>query len=146
MRSLAVEAQRDESIRQLAEQIVKGVWPQDYLSEYAAILNWVRRNIRYTRDPRTIEQVQTPRATWQAHAGDCDDMAVLISTLVGVLGGQTRFVAGAFKQGGMEALSHVWCEAYDPATGKWVVLDPVPGRAVGRMLSRTVSRLAAPAV
>jgi transglutaminase-like putative cysteine protease len=122
----------DASIRAFAEEIVRNIWRHDYLSEYAAVLNWCRRNIRYVRDPVTIEQVKTPRAVIETEAGDCDDQSVLIATLCGALGARVRFVAGGFKGDG--ALAHVWCEAFDPASGAWVVLDPVPGRNVTKML------------
>lgn len=138
----------DVSIRLLAEEIVKDLWPHDYLSEYAAVLNWVRTHVRYTRDPIIIEQVKTPRAIIETGTGDCDDMCVIIGTLVGTLGGKARYVAGGFRRhmGGEPALSHVWCEAFDPASKKWVVLDPVPGRNVGEMLRRLVDTVAVPAV
>jgi transglutaminase-like putative cysteine protease len=142
MHYLAVQAQHDLQMRELAERIVGGLWPNDYVSEYAALLNWVRRHIRYVRDPAIVEQVKTPRATLETRCGDCDDMAVLLSALVGHLGGQSRYVAGAFKAyQGRPILSHVWCEAKDPTSGAWVALDPVPGRRVGQMLGRTIKRI-----
>lgn len=145
MRRLAQEAQWDPALRELANEITRGVWPNDYISEYAALLNWVRRNIRYTRDPATMEQVQSPRATLELRSGDCDDYAVLLAALVGVIGGQSRFVAGAFRRGssGAPVLSHVWCSALDPTSGAWVALDPVPGRRVNQMLGSTLERLTA---
>lgn len=147
MRHLAVEAQNDLQMRELAERLTAGLWPNDYVSEYAAALNWVRRHIRYLRDPVSIEQVATPRATLERRCGDCDDMAVLLAALVGHLGGQSRFVAGAFKaHQGRPILSHVWCEAKDPTSGAWVTLDPVPGRRVQQMLGKTIKRIQHPAV
>lgn len=148
MRQLAHEAQNDVRLRMLVEKIVANVFQRDYLSEYAAILNWVRRNVRYVRDPRTIEQVATPASTISRAAGDCDDMAVLIAALVGLVGGASRFTAGAFKRApdGSPVLAHVWCEAYDPNTQQWIVLDPVPGRSVDRMLGGLIHQIQAPAI
>jgi len=147
MRRLAMASQADVRLRGLATSIVRRLKQQDYISEYAAILDWVRRHIRYVRDPRTVEQVSTPQATLSVGTGDCDDMAVLISSLVGHIGGSTRFRAGAFKRsGGVPMLSHVWVEAFDPATRAWVVLDPVPGQRVNSMLSGLVATLTAPAI
>lgn len=147
MHQLAREAQADQSMRELTEQIVAGLWPNDYLSEYVAVLNWVRRHIRYSRDPITIEQVKAPRATIETRTGDCDDMAVLLAAMVGHLGGESRFVAGAFRSHrGRPVLSHVWCEAKDPSSGAWVALDPVPGRRVDQMLGNTIHRVSHPGV
>jgi transglutaminase-like putative cysteine protease len=148
MRQLAQRAQSDLGLRELAEEIVHHVFGHDYLSEYAAILNWVRSHVRYTRDPRTIEQVKSPRAVVETGHADCDDMATLISALIGHLGGATRFVAGAFKRGpgGRSMLAHVWCEAFDPPTNTWVVLDPVPGKRVPQMLGSTIDRISLSAI
>lgn len=148
MSRLALRAQSSLEIRELAASIVQEIWPKDYVSEYTAILNWVRRNIRYVRDPVTMEQVQSPSATLAMRSGDCDDMSVLIAALVGHVGGQSRFAAGGFNRGpdGRVVLSHVWTEALDPASGKWIVLDPVPGRNVHSMLGTTVGRITHPGV
>ena len=148
MQRLALMDQDNPQIRDLAEKIVSGVLQRDYASEYAAVLNWVRMNVRYVRDPVTIEQVKTPKATMETRAGDCDDMAVLIASLVGHLGGRSRFSAGAFVRGptGRPMLAHVWAEAFDPVSGAWIVLDPVPGRRVHQMLGGTIKRIFHPGV
>jgi len=144
MAKLIRKGQFDYRIRGLAEEIVGDLWPHDYLSEYAAVLNWVRKNVRYVRDPRTIEQIQTPEVTVETKQGDCDDASVLVGSLVGSVGAQVRLVAGSFASSpkhpgsGLPLLSHVWLEAYEPSSGAWVVLDPVPGRKVGQMLGRLV--------
>lgn len=143
MVQLTIEGIKDVPIRLFAEQLVRQLHPHDYLSEYAALLNWVRTNIRYTRDPVIIEQLKTPRVIMETGAADCDEMAILIGTFVGTLGGRARYVAGAFKRDSEgPVLSHVWAEAFDPACKGWVVLDPVPGRNVAMMLRRLVDSLA----
>jgi transglutaminase-like putative cysteine protease len=128
------QGQYDYRLRALAEKVIGGLWPHDYLSEYAAILHWVQTNIRYSRDPRTIEQVKTPAVIIETKTGDCDDLSVVVGALVGLVGAKVRLVAGSFVQRG--PLAHVWLEAFDPNSGAWVVLDPVPGRKVGQMLRR----------
>lgn len=76
---------------------------------------------------------------------NCDDMAVVIATMVGQIGGRVRFVAGGFRgarvhHSGRPVLSHVWAEAYDPNSKSWIVLDPVPGRKVHEMLGKVAHR------
>lgn len=134
-------AQQDPNLRLFAEKLVTGVFPHDYLSEYAAVLNWVRTHIRYSRDPVTIEQVKTPQAVLETETGDCDDLSCCIGSLLGTLGAKIRFVAGAFALdgNGRPSLTHVWCEAWEPNIKAWVVLDPVPGRRVGQMLGKLIS-------
>jgi len=136
MSKLAREAQFDVAIRALTERVVKGLISHDYLSEYAAILCWIRTNIRYIRDPVTIEQVKTPRAVIETEAADCDEMGTLAAAMVGTIGGRSRFVAATFNSS--KPLTHVWAEAFDPASKAWVILDPVPGRRVGEMVGRIV--------
>jgi len=143
MRTFALTGEGLPELRLLAEQIVSELFARDYLSEYAAVLNWVRKNIRYSRDPATIEQVKQPHIVLATRTGDCDDLATLIGALVLQLGGKVRFVAGGFRGSpvggdGQPVLTHVWVEAWDPASRLWVVLDPVPGRDVGSMLDRLV--------
>jgi len=141
------QGQYDYRIRELVErEIVAQLFPHDYLSEYAAILNWVRTHIRYSRDPRTIEQLKTPAVVLETRTGDCDCLSSLIGTMVGLVGGQVRLVAGglggrAKTASGRPVYSHVWLEAYDPTSQSWVVLDPVPGRKVDQMLRRMNHRL-----
>lgn len=140
------QGQYDHRLRELVErEIVADLFPHDYLSEYAAILNWVRSNIRYVRDPRTVEQVKTPQVVVETRTGDCDDLSVVIGTLVGLVGGPVRLVAGGLagaprSPSGRPLLSHVWLEAYDSTSKSWVVLDPVPGRKVDQMLRRMTHR------
>ena len=140
MVKLTKKAQFDQPLRGFAEKLVLKVFPHDYLSEYAAILNWTRANIRYVRDPRMVEQVKTARAVYETRTGDCDCMTMFAGALAGMLGARVRYVAGAFKNGpsGSPQLSHVWCEVYDPSSKAWVILDPVPGRRVGKMINKLI--------
>jgi len=147
MARLAQQAQLDPRVRVQAESLVGALFPHDYLSEYASLLNWVRAHVRYVRDSVVVEQVKAPIVTLQTRQGDCDDQATLLAALVGAIGGKARFVAGAFRYvGGRPALSHVWAEAYDPASKAWVILDPVPGRRVAQMRASLRSTLKVPAV
>lgn len=143
MSKLANQAQMDVEIRSLTERIVKNLFPHDYLSEYVAILCWIRTNIRYVRDPVTIEQVKTARAIIETESADCDEMGILAASMAGTIGGKSRFVAGSFGGG---PLSHVWAEAWDPGSKAWVILDPVPGRRVGQMVGRIVRTMVHPGV
>ena len=145
---LTRKAQFDQPLRGFAEKLVVKIFPHDYLSEYAAILNWTRTNIRYVRDPRMVEQVKSARAIYETRTGDCDCLSVFAGSLAGMLGARVRYVAGAFKRGptGDPVLSHVWCEVYDPTAKAWVILDPVPGRRVSNMIGKLIHVLTKTAV
>lgn len=145
MSRLANDAQMDPAIRALTERVVRGLFPHDYLSEYVAVLCWIRTHIRYTRDPVTIEQVKTPRAVIETESADCDEMGTLAAAMVGTIGGKSRFVAATFK-GGAGQLTHVWAEGWEPNSKAWVILDPVPGRRVGQMVGNIVRTMVHPGV
>ena len=63
-----------------------GIPPHDYFGEIRAIQNWVQDNVRYVFDPREVEYFQTPRRTLKDKAGDCDDQAILMSSLLESIG------------------------------------------------------------
>lgn len=56
------------------------------------LFKWVRRHVRYVRDPVGLETVQDPAVTIRLGSGDCDDSAVLLATLAQTAGLQVRFV------------------------------------------------------
>lgn len=128
----AVEAQKDVAFRDRVTKIVQKLFPRDYTSEIAALLNWVRLNIRYVRDPVQFERVQTPQVTLQQKSGDCDDLATLLAAMSTSLGHKSRFAMGGFTP--QIVYTHIWCETFDTITKCWLVLDPVPGKNVGQML------------
>lgn len=116
----------------VARGIVESVPPKAYAAESAAIFQYVQREVRYTQDVDGIEVVQTPDKTIMLAHGDCDDMAVLLATLLAAVGKKTRFVAGGFENGPIE---HVWVEvligdrwfAMDPTETDWDFGDRPPG-------------------
>ena len=83
----------DPIIRSMAETIVAAIPGKDYYGEVEAVRDWVRNNIRYTRDVYDVETVKTPLALIQSRFGDCDDMALLTGTLLNSIGHPVRYVA-----------------------------------------------------
>jgi hypothetical protein len=124
---------KDQRVRGLAEQIVRGITPKDYLAEALAVGRWVEVHVRYLRDTTSVELVQHPAHTIEAGAGDCDDMATLIGALLLSIGHKVAFVTVAFANG---QWSHVFAQIYDPKSGQWVVIDPVAQPDVKGMLRR----------
>lgn len=88
MRAMIEDGKRDQVVRQLAERILRryNVPRYRYVAELASLHDWVRRNVRYTKDPHEVEYIQTPRRLLQTRMGDCDDMAVLLGSLSEVVG------------------------------------------------------------
>lgn len=141
----ALDSQRHYQVRQLAESIASSLPSKDYLSEALAIYYFVLANTRYMRDPRTVELVRAPFVTTrtlvagQVPSLDCDDMAALICALVLSTGGQCRVVTVAFRHmfhKGARQYSHVFAQAREPNTGRWITLDPVAADRTKSMLRR----------
>ena len=116
---------------------------KDYRGEACACLAYVRDQIRYVRDPASAEQLSPPDWVMRIGAGDCDDKAILLGSLLASIGHPARFIAVAFEP---EAWSHVWVQ--DRIGGRWVDLEPtepigcgerIPGDgAVGYLTSSEV--------
>jgi transglutaminase-like putative cysteine protease len=106
------------AVRQLALSLVAGLPPKDYASEVAALHAFVRDRIRYVRDILGTETVQTPERTLANEAGDCDDKATLLASLLRAIGVNTRFEAVGFAPG---TWSHVIVQAF--VGGRWLPLE-----------------------
>jgi hypothetical protein len=77
-----------ESVRDLAVKIVKdGANDRDKATR---IYNYVRDTIKYVKDPRYTEldfdYIQTTKQTLERSAGDCDDQAVLLASMLESVG------------------------------------------------------------
>lgn len=121
MARLAAAAKTDPHIRELALGIVRALPPQDYAGEARAVFQWVQRSIRYVRDVRGVETVQTPEKTLEYRQGDCDDMVTLLAALLESIGHEVRFVAMGTEPG---RFSHVFAQVR--LGGRWVSMDPIP--------------------
>lgn len=143
MRRAVMDSCEDMTVRRLCEATCQHLDSKDYLSEYLAIYHMVLGRCRYMRDPRTVELVRAPYViAKQLMAGqvpqiDCDDEAALIASCVFHLGGIARFVTVAFRDmfyDGRRQYSHVFCEAFEPKSRQWIVLDPVAAERTKKML------------
>lgn len=57
-----------------------------------SIFDWIKTNIRYISDPSNRDYIAFPQETLQNLAGDCDDMAVLTTSMIKAIGGSARVV------------------------------------------------------
>jgi len=161
IRKLAVKAQLNYALRQLAEEIVGRLPSKDFLSEIGAVHYWVLGHTRYANDPRSVELVRspaevlarlehhvdqlleiaragTPSAPWRPSL-DCDDMTALLVALLLVLGREVQIMTVAFRDAfvrGQRQYSHVFVRVREPLTGQWIVLDPVAAEGAAKMLAR----------
>ncbi|MDE2020654.1 MAG: transglutaminase domain-containing protein [Patescibacteria group bacterium] len=125
MRAAALAAHTTLEIRDLAENIIAGVPAKDFRGELEAIQQWVKDNIRYTRDPTYAETLKIPHALLEAPQGDCDDQATLVAALALSIGFKPRFVAIAVDNPGI--FDHVYTEV--KLGTRWLSVEttePVP--------------------
>lgn len=114
---------RSPKIRALAINIVRAAKApeKNYQAEMIAIHNWVRDNIRYTKDVNGQETLCYPEDTaFNTKAGDCDDKSMMEAALLGSIGITSRFVTiglTPFKY------DHVYLQARPKDT--WIALDPI---------------------
>lgn len=135
--------ERSVRVRSFTESVVSGLQPKDYLSEMLAIRYAVAEKVRYLNDPLTTEWVKDPerlveeiQANGRANA-DCDEIALLIATMIRQVGREAEFVTVGFQKNG--AHSHVFTRGLEPKSSTWIVLDPVAGTTEDAMLSRVTS-------
>ena len=79
--------------RQLAVKIINNFPCQhkNYDCYVYAIAKWIRDNIKYVKDIKGYETLQTPDNTLKIGGGDCDDHALLAATLLQAIGMKTYF-------------------------------------------------------
>ena len=89
MKRVAHERKGHPLVRRLALAIIqeRGINSHQYLSEARAIGEYVQSRMRYVKDPVGIEQLHDPLTMIEQisrgiGAGDCDDMSLLIATLL----------------------------------------------------------------
>jgi len=142
----AVQGPRGEQsvlVRRMTEDVVREIYPKDYLGEIIAIRQWVATNLRYANDPVHVEYIGDPQRLAediQAHGkavGDCDDIASLIACMALQVGRVAEFVCVGF--GAPHEYSHVWTRVLESKSGKWVCCDPVAGLTEREMLGRVAS-------
>jgi len=115
-------------VRKWAERIVKSVPDRNELREIEAIFDFVRRSLRYTKDPRGTEFVQKPDILLtqieygDTPGADCDDYTVLALSLLRSIGYQTLIRIAGYTQNG--PFSHVY-GMVQTRSGVWIPFDAV---------------------
>lgn len=137
MRSLVQRYKRSPQVRETALELLAAVRPKDWRGEIDALFKFVRDSIRYTRDIRGLETLQTPPVTLEVAAGDCDDKSTLLAALLESVGHPTRFVAVGFRS--PDSYSHVYVETRIGT--RWMPLDPTVEHELGWMPRTPVARM-----
>src|SRR5206468_8320697 len=125
------EGAKDFYVRQKAIEIFRayGARPKDRFGEICALFDWVRRNIRYTRDIFRVELLHTARRMLELRAGDCDDMTILLGSMLMATGHPVRLVLAGFRKDKRHGYSHIYLEVN--LGGNWIALDATMERPLG---------------
>jgi hypothetical protein len=123
VQALIQQGAKDFYVRQKAIDILlaKAVQPKDYRGEIKALFEWVQRNIRYTKDPFRVEVLHSARRLLELRAGDCDDMTILLGSMLEAIGHPVRLVLTGPDPLRPQLFSHIYLEANHQ--GRWVPLD-----------------------
>lgn len=132
MSALAAEGASSPLVIEAAQNAIRGTPERDDEVDFAAVLEDVRRRMRYTHDPLNAEVVKSPAYVIartndpesSPEPMDCDDASVLCASMLGALGYPTRFVTVAADPTRPKEWSHVYVAARRN-NGRWVALDPI---------------------
>lgn len=119
MFQLVGQAVTDPKFQELVYSITQAVPGKDYSGEVRSIFNWVKANIKYTRDPYGVELVQDVWSTIKRGRADCDDFSILIAAMGEVMGNPARFVTVSTRPD--KEPCHVYPELN--TRGRWTALD-----------------------
>lgn len=129
MSELAREGARSPAVIRAAQDAVRHVPERDDRATMRALLEDVRRRMRYTPDPLDTELVKAPEFLVEqsdehgAEPMDCDDAVTLLAALLAAVGIPSRFVVVAADPTRAD-WSHVYLHARTSG-GAWVSLDPI---------------------
>jgi transglutaminase-like putative cysteine protease len=122
---------RDFCVRQAAIRIFRcyRIPAKDRFGEICALFDWVRRNVRYTRDIHRVELLHSARRMLQLRAGDCDDMTILLGSMLLATGHPVRLILVGFRPNRPHAYSHIYPEV--SVYGRWIAVDPTLAGGIG---------------
>jgi hypothetical protein len=115
---------RDEGLQRFAAQILINQRLDSHSDKrgvVSALCDYVQR-LAYIHDPSgSFDSVSSARQTISKGFGDCDDLAVLLATLLALVGFEPRFVLARLKAGS-RGYDHVYVDVVLPS-GR-IALDP----------------------
>lgn len=106
-------------IRETAVNWTRNLPNRDWWHEAESLFEGVRENVRYVFDPVDVEYIMTPDCLLATGAGDCDDMSVLLASLLESIGHPARFCVVGFE--GPNEYEHVYVET--KIGERWIPAD-----------------------
>lgn len=125
MSHIVREYRSDYPVIELSRYLVANLQQKDFFGEAALIQQFVRDQIRYVKDPRGVETIQTPVKTLEIGQGDCDDKSILVATMLETLGHRCLFVAVGFDKN----FCHVLVKCF--LNNEWVAVETTEPVEIG---------------
>lgn len=135
MKRITEKGKRNIEIRQTALNLVCDRNQKDFIGEIKAVHQFVRDHIRYVKDIKGVETLQSPMKTIEISQGDCDDKTMLVCALLESIGHQCRIVAVGFGAG----FSHVYPEVR--INRKWIPVETTEPWPLGKKAKGIKQRL-----
>lgn len=126
MKALKDDYKTNPIVRGLAMSLIAQLPQKDYQKEILILTEYVKNQVRYTRDIAGVETLQTPLKTLEFGQGDCDDKSMLLAAMLESVGHHTRFKAVGMKK---NDFCHVFPEVN--YKGKWIALETTEPVAAG---------------
>jgi len=136
IRDYISQGKNDVALRNLVLDIVSGCGSRDTSCEIKKIHDWIRKNIKFRRDPVDRELLQWASVTVELQAGDCDDFTILESSMLQTIGIPTRIVLLSGRQD--QVWEHIFLEAFNDKD--WISLDASMNYEVGREYQPATAR------
>ena len=136
MADIVAHYENDPGIQAQAISIVQLNQPKDEPAEIRALFDFVQQSIRYVGDVYGKETVRTPDKTIALRAGDCDDKAVTLATLLRAIGYNAAFIVTGYELPGV--FEHVYVGV--KLDGAWIPLDPTEPMPMGWEAPGAVAR------
>ena len=129
----------DVQVRTMAAASAKKYPGQYNMYQLCYLFDDTKENIQYISDPRGKDLWSTPGETITVGAGDCDDYAILLASLIEAIGGTSRVYltdthafAAAYIGNDTETIADAIGEYYGPVPihyttdeyGCWLMMDP----------------------
>lgn len=142
MQGMVAADVRDPEMRRLALRVTNHCDENDDACEMRAIYDFVKGNVRYSGDiaPHklwpggpvdSVDMYSSGKRTLQHKGGDCDDAAVLVSSLAVLNGITAKFRATSPYRRGDNNYTHVYAVLGTPKNDpeKWIPVDTtLPGK------------------
>lgn len=152
-----IESQ-NTAVRDAAVSIARDSEGKWNVGQLVDLFVWMKTNIKYVNDPSTGNYYAFASETLQTKAGDCDDQAILITSMIRSVGGTSNMIivnecthafASVFISESKadfdkirEGISNIYYNKYslqigntysykDEKGGYWLIVDPAGGQYLG---------------